>query len=80
MIPDWVQPVVNFIDLLPLFYGLICYSIWLLFMCSFQAALNMLTKMQSMGYKEDGILCTAIHPGWVKTDLGTDQVDFFMIF
>lgn len=39
-----------------------------------QAAMNMLTKCEAMSYKDDGILCTAIHPGWVKTDLGSDQV------
>uniref|UniRef100_A0A672TGI6 C-factor n=1 Tax=Strigops habroptila TaxID=2489341 RepID=A0A672TGI6_STRHB len=37
--------------------------------CS-KAALNMLTKCQSLRYKEDDVLCTALHPGWVQTNMG----------
>ncbi|VEN59495.1 unnamed protein product [Callosobruchus maculatus] len=37
--------------------------------CS-KAALNMATKSLSIDLKKDGIIVTALHPGWVKTELG----------
>ncbi|XP_060578594.1 C-signal-like isoform X1 [Ruditapes philippinarum] len=35
-----------------------------------KAALNMITKNLSIDLKKDGILAAAIHPGWIKTDMG----------
>lgn len=37
-----------------------------------KAALNMLTVLQSNKLKAQKISVTAAHPGWVKTDLGSD--------
>lgn len=37
-----------------------------------KAGLNMLTQIQSKTLKDKGIVVVASHPGWVKTDLGTD--------
>ncbi len=37
-----------------------------------KAALDMLTVLQSNGLKDKNIAVAAAHPGWVKTELGTD--------
>ncbi len=38
--------------------------------CTSKAALNMITKILSNDLREKGIVTLAIHPGWIKTDMG----------
>ena len=63
--------VVNFssitasIELAPAFGQVLAYSYALT-----KCALNMVTKMSAFEFKADGVLCVAVHPGWVKTDMG----------
>ena len=40
---------------------------------SFQAGLNMVTKVQSLALKDDNILVMSVCPGWVQTDMGTSR-------
>ncbi|XP_049429883.1 uncharacterized protein LOC125887247 [Epinephelus fuscoguttatus] len=39
-----------------------------------KAALNMLTRCQAEDFKSYNILVTAIHPGWVRTEMGGEEV------
>ncbi|CAL1542763.1 unnamed protein product [Lymnaea stagnalis] len=47
-------------------------SLSLHYKCS-KSALNMATIMISRELKDNGILVFALHPGWVKTKMGTDR-------
>ncbi|XP_038161388.1 C-factor [Cyprinodon tularosa] len=35
-----------------------------------KSALNMVSRCMAVDLESDGILCMAIHPGWVRTDMG----------
>jgi NAD(P)-dependent dehydrogenase (short-subunit alcohol dehydrogenase family) len=44
-------------------------------MASLQAAMNMITKSLHEELKGKGILVTALHPGWARTNIGGPHAD-----
>ncbi|XP_028259449.1 uncharacterized protein LOC114434390 [Parambassis ranga] len=38
-----------------------------------KSALNMVSRCMAVDLEPDGILCMAVHPGWVRTDMGGPQ-------
>ncbi len=43
-------------------------------MFTYQAGFNMLTVLAAEEFKADEILCMALHPGWVNTEMGGEKV------
>lgn len=44
-----------------------------------QSALNMVSRCMAVDLGPDGILCMAIHPGWVRTDMGGSEVRAYSV-
>jgi NAD(P)-dependent dehydrogenase (short-subunit alcohol dehydrogenase family) len=40
---------------------------------SSKAALNMITRLLSFDVQPDGVIVAALHPGWVRTDMGGEH-------
>lgn len=51
-----------------------CYLFLFFLPASSQSALNMVSRCMAVDLEHDGILCMAIHPGWVQTDMGGAEV------
>ena len=54
----------------PTQFLLLCFS------APFQAALNMLITCSALELQKDNILSVLLHPGWVRTKMGGDEVSY----